>query len=224
MITRSEFILAKVIGPDVLDVGCAGHSLKLGSPYWLHGQLAEQFPYVTGIDLNAENIRQMHDAGFHNVFTASAEDFSLDKKFDSIVAGELIEHLSNPGLFLERCRAHLKPNGRLVISTPFAFALINVIYALVKYPRTCQNDEHTVWFCPETLQELAVRHGFRVQQWELIEDYEFDNPSFAYRLFARLITKAGRLLLPARLRKNDMIFVFLLAESPISDENRGRGG
>jgi len=207
---RTEHILRNVVGSDVLDVGCAGHVPKPGSPYWLHGRLREKFQSLAGIDLNAENIQRLKDSGYENVHVASAEDFDLGKKFDTIVAGELIEHLSNPGLFFSRCHQHLKAGGRLVISTPYAFALLYVLYAFIKFPKTCQNDQHSVWFCPETLAELASRHGFSVVQWELIEDYEFDNPSLSYRIFARMVTTVGRVLLPARLRKNDMIFVFSL--------------
>lgn len=214
MVTRSEQILTRIIGPNVLDVGCAGHIPKPGSPYWLHERLCASFPSVIGIDLNVENIRQLREVGYDNIHVASAEDFSLDGKFDTIVAGELIEHLSNPGSFLERCQAHLKPAGRLVISTPYVYSLLNMVYAFIKYPQTCQNDEHTMWFCPKTLSRLAARYGFRVEQWELIEDYEFDNPSLAYRIFARLVTTIGRFLLPARLRKNDMLFVFSLEGEP----------
>jgi cyclopropane fatty-acyl-phospholipid synthase-like methyltransferase len=205
---RSDEILDRVIGPDVLDVGCAGHVPNPGSPYWLHGRLRQKFPVVVGIDLNMENIRQLQSLGYQNIHLASAEDFDLNLKFDTIVAGELIEHLSNPGMFFSRCRAHLKPNGRIIITTPYAFALLYILYAFIKFPKTCQNEEHSVWFCPETLIELAFRSGFHVDQWDLIEDYEFDNPSWSYRLFARLITTIGRVIIPARLRKNNMIFVF----------------
>jgi SAM-dependent methyltransferase len=206
---RSDDILNKVFGPDVLDVGCAGHIPKPGSAYWLHGRLREKFPSLVGIDLNEGNIQHLRDLGYGNIFVASAEDFSLNTKFDTIVAGELIEHLSNPGLFFERCHAHLNLNGRLVISTPYAYALLYMLYAFMKYPKTCQNDEHTVWFCPATISELATRYGFKVASWELIEDYELDNPSALYRFFARFITTVGRFLLPTRLRKNCMLFVFV---------------
>jgi cyclopropane fatty-acyl-phospholipid synthase-like methyltransferase len=207
---RSEQILKHVDGRHILDVGCAGHNPKPGSPYWLHGRLLEKFPSVAGIDLNSENIEKLLEMGFENIEIANAEEFDLHTTFDCIVAGELIEHLSNPGHFLERCRAHLKGGGRLVISTPHAFSLLYFSYAVLKYPKTCQNDEHTLWFCPKTLAGLASRYGFRVVSWELIEDYEFDNSSKLYLFFARFMTTLGRLLIPGRLRKNTMIFVFEL--------------
>jgi 2-polyprenyl-3-methyl-5-hydroxy-6-metoxy-1,4-benzoquinol methylase len=204
---RSDEIVKVVNGPDILDIGCAGHIPKPQSPYWLHGRLLAKFSSVVGIDLNAENIQKLREMGYENLFVASAEDFVLNTKFDSIVAGELIEHLSNPGAFLESCRNHLKNGGRVVLSTPYAFSLLYMLYAFLKYPNTCQNDEHASWFCPKTLNGLATRYGFRVTHWELIEDYEFDNSSKLYLMFARFITTVGRLLIPGRLRKNTMVFV-----------------
>jgi SAM-dependent methyltransferase len=206
---RSEEILNLVIGPDVLDVGCSDHQFRSNSQYWLHGVLRKRFPTLVGIDLNEEIVRMMRENGDENVFVGSAETYQLERKFDTIVAGELIEHLSNPGLFLENCRNHLKPKGRLVLSTPYAFSLLYILYSFLKFPKTCQNDEHVMWFCPRTLIELASRCGFVVSSWELIEDYELENPSFAYGIFARAMVSLGRIFLPGRLRKNDMLFVLV---------------
>lgn len=200
-----------VSGPDVLDVGCAGHIPKPGSLYWLHGRLRERFSSVIGIDLNLENIQLLREMGYENIHVANAEGFDLHQDFDTIVAGEIIEHLSNPGSFLDCCRAHLKKDGRVVLSTPYTFSLLYMLYAFLKYPNTCENKEHAVWFCPATLRELASRHGFRVKFWKLIEDYELDNESLAYRVFSKLMLTVGRILIPARLRQNTMLFVLELA-------------
>jgi SAM-dependent methyltransferase len=204
---RNDIILQHVVGPDVLDVGCSGHEIKPGSPYWLHGRLQNKFPATIGIDINQENINQLLDLGYENIYLQDAEDFAVDKKFDTIVAGELIEHLANPGRFLQRCRMHLKPGGRVIITTPYVFSLMYILYALVKYPRTCQNPEHTVWFGLQTLTELANRNGFIVYHWELIQDYELDNSSLLYRWFARMVTTIGRVTLPKRLRNNNLFFI-----------------
>lgn len=204
---RNDIILQHVVGPDVLDVGCSGHEIKPGSPYWLHGRLQSKFPATIGIDIDQENINQLLDLGYENIYLQDAEEFAVDKKFDTIVAGELIEHLANPGRFLQRCRMHLKPGGRVIITTPYVFSLMYILYALVKYPRTCQNPEHTVWFGLQTLTELANRNGFIVSHWELIQDYELDNPSLLYRWFARMVTTIGRVTLPKRLRNNNLFFI-----------------
>lgn len=210
---RSEIILEWVEGPDVLDLGCAGHEVLPDSPYWLHGKIREKFPTAFGLDYSSENIQKMKQLGFENVFVGNAEEFSFDKQFDTIVAGELIEHLSNPGKFFESCAKHLKTNGNLVITTPYAFSLLYILYAFYKYPKTCQNDEHSMWFCPETLIEIGERFGYKVKHWNLIEDYEFDNPSILYKLFARFVTSVGKIILPRRLRNNVILCVFRLESS-----------
>ena len=204
---RVQKLLSHVTGPDVLDIGCAGHLPKPGSPYWLHGKLREKFPNIVGVDLNEVNVEVLKKQGFRDLYVASAESFELGKKFDTIVSGELIEHLSNPGLFLLQCKKHIKPDGRIVLSTPYVFSLFSFIYAFLKFPDTCENKEHAVWFCPRTLTELSNRSGFDVIHWELIEDYELDNPSIPYKIFAGLMVTVGRILIPGKLRKNAMVFV-----------------
>src|SRR5216683_6823005 len=121
---RTDEILHWVKGPKVLDVGCTSHTLEVGSPHWLHGRLREMFPSVAGIDVSTKNVETLRGHGFGNVYVQSAECFNLSEKFDTIVAGELIEHLANPGLFLQQACAHLKPGGRLVLTTPNAFSLL----------------------------------------------------------------------------------------------------
>ena len=203
---RTEAILKWVKGPNVLDVGCTGHELGIDPRYWLHGRLREAFPRVVGIDISKENIARLHARGFSDIYLHSAEEFQLSERFDTIVAGELIEHLANPGRFLDRARQHLAEAGRLVLSTPYPFSLLNTLYAFYKYPKTCQNPEHACWFCPQTLKALGQRHGFRVRHFELIEDYYPFDPSVRYRAFIRFVRLFGPVL-PKRVKMNTMLFV-----------------
>jgi SAM-dependent methyltransferase len=135
----------------------------------------------------------------------------LPQRFDSVVAGELIEHLENPELFLKRYAAHLKPDGRIVLTTPYPFCLPNFTYALLRFPRTCTNPEHVMWFCPSTLHALSKRAGLDVRHWEVIEDYYPGGP-LAYRILVRLISTL-RSVLPRRLRCNSILFVLSRAET-----------
>lgn len=207
MKSRVDAILEVVRGPDVLDVGCAGHVPKLGSPYWLHGRLRDRFN-VSGIEIAGAAVRELESLGFDRVVIADAHDFHLDERFDTIVAGELIEHLGRPEEFLRTAARHLKPGGRLVLTTPYPFSLLNFLYALKNFPKTCSNAEHTMWFCPSTMHELARRAGLVVQDWALIADYELDTGSRSYRFFVSAIRLLGWLL-PRRLRHNAMLFVLV---------------
>ncbi len=217
--TRVIKILSHIRGPWVLDVGCAAAVPEVGSHYWLHGQLREKFPNVVGIDISEKNIETLRSVGFRDVFVANAETFSLSQKFDTIVAGELIEHLSNPELFLARSREHLAPGGRLVITTPNVFSLLYFLYAFLKFPKTCSNPEHTCWFCPQTLQELSRRAGFRTVHWEYVADYRTEGQRLRYRTFASLTSWLPRLL-PDRLRCNTILFVLEPPEQRDKVESR----
>ncbi len=210
---RPEEILKWVNGPKVLDVGCTSHTINIESPNWLHGRLRERFPDVVGIDISRENVENLKKAGFANLYVQSAEEIELREVFDTIVAGELIEHLSNPGAFLQRARRHLGEKGRVVLTTPNPFSIAYVLYAVLKYPRTCFNLEHTCWFCPQTMIELTRRNGFKISHFELIDDYDSGDPSFLYRQFGRLMNLLSPIL-PMRWKKT-MLFVLVPHGDPV---------
>jgi cyclopropane fatty-acyl-phospholipid synthase-like methyltransferase len=178
----------------------------LDSEGWLHHRLVEAFPRVIGVESDQENVRALQAAGYGNVRVGDAQDLQLGERFDTIVAGELIEHLERPGDLLASARAHLKEEGAIILTTPYAFSLLFVIYAWLKYPKTCSNEEHTLWLCPSTAQVLIERAGLRVTKWELVEDYRSDLPSRAYRRFLRLYPLLRRVL-PDRMRCNCMVIV-----------------
>ena len=69
---------------------------------------------------------------------ADAEEFDLGRSFEVVWAGEIIEHLSCAGGFLDAARRHLEPGGRLVITTPNAFAVSNFVYRIGGRPRDQQ--------------------------------------------------------------------------------------
>lgn len=199
---RSDEVLKRVRGRVVLDVGCAGQD---PSPDWIHGKLRDREGELVGIDIDPERIAALRRHGVNDIQLGDAQTFSLPQRFDTIVAGEVIEHLENPGLFLARAKEHLAENGRIILTTPYPFALVNVLYALIKFPKTCSNPDHAVWLCPQTISVLFARMRLRVLEWTLIEDY----PPYAGRRTRALVRVMRALRLPARLRANAMIYVLV---------------
>lgn len=55
-------------------------------------------------------------------------EFPDNKKYDLVVAGEVIEHLEDPRTLLARIRRMLAPDGRAFISTPTNSATVDHIY------------------------------------------------------------------------------------------------
>ncbi len=211
---RAGQIVPLVEGPRVLHVGCAAHEPDPNDPSWLHGQLVKYFPETAGVDLREDLIEQLRSLGYKNLHVANAETFDLGQEFDTIVAGDMIEHLSNPGLFLDRARQHLakgKPGGKLIISTPYPFCLPAFVYAFLKYPKTCWNVEHANWFCLRTFEELARRADLKIVHWDLIGSYAPDNPCMPYRMGVGFLRYFGWLI-PKRLKCNTMVFVLTRSE------------
>ena len=150
-------------GDTVLDVGGINHDHKeYKREDWLHKGIKKVAKQVDGIDIEREEIKHLNNLGY-NVFYADIEnpDVSLDKKYDVIVAGELIEHLSKPGIFLENCKKFLKEKGRLIITTPNAWCYFNFASILLRQ-RTAAHWQHTCWYDKQTIEQLFHRFDLKV--------------------------------------------------------------
>ena len=108
---RLNVVLPLFKGESILDVGCAS---RYGRSDWLHGVIASSFPNVVGIDINEETIDRIKSEGF-KAYMADAQDFDLHQTFDTVFAGEIIEHLDNVHGLLTSVRRHLGPGGRFVL-------------------------------------------------------------------------------------------------------------
>jgi 2-polyprenyl-3-methyl-5-hydroxy-6-metoxy-1,4-benzoquinol methylase len=152
-------LIEALVGKDdvVLDVGFSGQGVTREDPNWPHGLLQKRARKVYGIDLAIDRAAFPDTERYHE---ASAELFSFPGvRFDVIFAGDVIEHLPNPGLFLARVKEHLSPRGILVLTTPNAFNLFNLTEKLTKDEPTV-NSDHTCYFNHKTLRVLAQKCGF----------------------------------------------------------------
>jgi 2-polyprenyl-3-methyl-5-hydroxy-6-metoxy-1,4-benzoquinol methylase len=174
---RIREIIVRCEGDLILDIGCAATQLenlkeKIESNLWLHEELTKRFSKVVGIDIKKKEIQELKKIGY-DVRYGNAEDFELNEKFDTIVAGELIEHLSNPGKFLDACWNHLKEGGKVILTTPNPFWFEFIIRK--NFKRLYVNPEHTAWYDERVLTQLAKRHRFEVVEIKYI--IKWYNPS-----------------------------------------------
>jgi 2-polyprenyl-6-hydroxyphenyl methylase/3-demethylubiquinone-9 3-methyltransferase len=125
-------------GLRILDIGC-GAGLLCEPLTRLGAQL-------TGVDPSASNIAAawLHaDKGQLSIDyrCSTVEQMDGRERFDIVLAMEVVEHVSDVGLFLNRCAAMLKPGGMMVISTlnrnwkSFALAIVGAEYVLRWLPR-----------------------------------------------------------------------------------------
>jgi 2-polyprenyl-3-methyl-5-hydroxy-6-metoxy-1,4-benzoquinol methylase len=159
--TKKDLIEHKIKSTDsVLDVGFWGQGVGPTDPNWVHALLKERAREVWGLDIDFdESAVEPKD----RYVRASAESFSFDKKFDVIFAGDLIEHLSNPGLFLQSARKHCADSGTLILTTPNCFNLFNIAEKFSKREPTVNHD-HTCYFNSKTLSQLLGKNGWHVER------------------------------------------------------------
>lgn len=178
----------------MLDVG-AGSGVDRAD--WMHALVAGAASEVVGIELDPKLAEKASGRGF-TVVVGDAESMDLGRCFDVVWAGEVIEHLSNAGAFLDSARAHLHPGGRLVLTTPNVFAISNFVYRIGAKPRF--NKGHTCWYDELTLSQLLVRHGFAVVE---ISYVGHRTPGRIRALLARTV----RAVLPRHLAENTLLVV-----------------
>lgn len=154
---RFEFIKDYIMGKDVLDLGCLEYSERNASkPEWLHGMIVQTAKAV-GVDI----------IGGQGIIQADVQDpdFNLCRRFDVVVAGELIEHLGNQAVFLENVRKHLKPDGKLIISTPNAANMGIFLRRVLKlHGGISQAKGHVLIHDERTLGMILEKHGFQVER------------------------------------------------------------
>jgi 2-polyprenyl-3-methyl-5-hydroxy-6-metoxy-1,4-benzoquinol methylase len=163
---RFEVIRPYVESGEVMDVGCvdarpARHDAATRiarKPNLLFKQITQLNPRALGVDIDPEGIEHLKQAGYEAV-CADVETMDLGRKFDCIVAGEIIEHLENPGLFLRNMHRHLADDGVLVLSTPNPFYAVQS-WKIWRYGRPAVHEDHVNWQDPATLETLLRRTGF----------------------------------------------------------------
>ena len=165
---RGEIIEQFAVGKDVLDVGCTellGTTTEKGkTERWIHEKIRRVAKEVVGVDINKTQVEALRARGY-NIICGDVEQVDLGRKFDVIVAGELIEHLSNPGLFLENMKRHLKDDGVLILTTPNRFHFYTFLQAFVTGREPVYNKPiaaHVHYYDINSLKALVARHGYQV--------------------------------------------------------------
>lgn len=151
---------------------------------------------------------------FPQVLKASAELIPFkDNTFDSIVAGELIEHLDHPNLFLNESYKILKKEGYLILTTPNKNSWINKIFkTLETYNRQDlpYEERHKILFTKDSLIKMTSKHFYLKFFTYFVDDENSatDNISKLNKIpFAFSLRRLLHRILPSELREG-MFFLF----------------
>ena len=170
---RVNYILSACQGKRVLHVGCAdapNTQKRFETGTLLHTAIEKVAAVQYGIDLSEKGISFLQKNGFKNLAVANVEDLLVhnplgQNEYDVIVAGEIIEHLPNPGLFLDAIKPLLKqPDGQLVLTTINATNVYRLTYMLLKGEEIVHPD-HVSYYSRKTLIKLLTLKGFIVKDF-----------------------------------------------------------
>jgi len=164
---KYKIVRELVKNKDVLDIGSVGQA----HVYTLWNLIKENAKSATGVDIVPSKDKKI---AFGNM-----EKYNFRKKFDIIVAGDVLEHVSNQGLLLDNIKKHLKDKGKLILST------VNAKWITVMLK---PNPTHALWHCEYTLKALLKRHGF------VITYFRFYPPNAKFNPIKHFLTRKSEIL------------------------------
>ena len=174
LVQRVAYIKNICRGKKVLHLGCTNYpytEISLENDDLLHLELMKITENLTGFDFDQKGLDILAGRGVKKLYAADLENLEkleLDETFEVVVAGEIIEHLSNPGLFLRGIRRFMNPQTILVISTVNAYCGMRFAqYALRGKGGSSEpvHPDHVAYYSYSTLNLLARRENFTVSRF-----------------------------------------------------------
>ncbi|MCB0631541.1 MAG: methyltransferase domain-containing protein [Saprospiraceae bacterium] len=148
-----EAIAAQVASSvrNILDVGCGNA--------WVAGHFCRKGISVTSLDIAQRNpAKALETYPFENHTAVVADVYTLPfrpESFDCIIASEIIEHVADPRLFIQRLVEVLRPGGQLILTTPFDE---KIAYSLcIHCNRPTPQHAHIHSFTKDSLAQLVRR-------------------------------------------------------------------
>lgn len=186
LVDRDEWIIEQCRGKRVLHIGCTDWPMtasRIEEGRLLHTQLLSVGQDVVGLDTDAEGIARLRELlPTHEFFVHNAENLQdcsglRSRVFDVIVAADVIEHLSNVGLFLAGVKTYMTPATELLITTPHAYSIKRMFLMFLGYEHV--HDDHTAYFSLSTLKRILGRFGFEIAS---CCGFQWKNPTARNRL------------------------------------------
>jgi SAM-dependent methyltransferase len=154
--SRRDFVRRYLVGRRVLDIGNIGN-LKAGRTPLFKDVTGLT---VVGLDIDLDAIATsrypLQIAG-----SALALPFA-DGVFDTVYAGEVLEHLWDPFLSVREMGRVLRNGGRLILDTPNPLALERLVRWVLLGHNTVGDRDHKILYEPAVLKGMLEHAGFTV--------------------------------------------------------------
>jgi 2-polyprenyl-3-methyl-5-hydroxy-6-metoxy-1,4-benzoquinol methylase len=174
IVQRVDFIKAACKDKKVLHLGCTNYPYTkeaIDTNALLHFELEKIASEVYGFDFDQAGIDILTQHGTKKLYQADLEKLEavdLNEKFDVIVAGEMIEHLNNPGLFLHGVKRFMNADTSLIITTINAYCAMRFwTYFLRGRGGIAEpvHPDHVAYYSYSTLKLLINRAELNVKDF-----------------------------------------------------------
>lgn len=124
---------------------------------------------VEGSKVHVDYLKQrIGDRKGVNIFSAMAEDFIADKKYDTIIMFHILEHIRKPVSLLKKYAAMLAPKGKMIIMVPNASCMnrqvglkMGFLKRLNQLNRTDRKIGHRIVFDLRALKKAIDKSGLK---------------------------------------------------------------
>lgn len=193
----------------VLDIGSATGTLCF--------YLASKVLSIDGIELSLNAYRQAklnkNKLGVKNVnfINSSIEEYKTDKKYDLVMCFEVLEHIENDLLVLQKINKMMKENSTFVISIPSKNAPLHKLGMLIKF------DKRVGHLRRYSFDEIGQK--INLSGFEIVRSFKYEgilrNFLFTNNFFGQLIIFTKLSLINYLFTKADNFLLNLFGESQI---------
>jgi len=148
VVDRAEYLTGVVENKVIFDLGAVGPMSEILRQKAYEYNAADKEP-GNGLVKN-----------YHQLDLDEVDELPDIPGLELIVAGEVLEHLSNAGHFLDLLHGYGVP---VILTVPNCFSAAGRHY--LGRGVECVNREHVAWYSYHTLKVLIERHRFRLVEW-----------------------------------------------------------
>lgn len=161
---RIKILTKECEGKSVLDVGFR----SIDDP--LTKRIMEVSSLWHGVDIDADAVAEAN-TGPMCAGVGEFETYRNGFEYDIVLLGEVLEHSDAPGAMIVSAKRCLNKDGVILFSTPnpewYIRGFFIAAYPLLSFLRRAGviervNDEHLMWFCSWTMENLARKYGLEI--------------------------------------------------------------
>jgi len=165
-----------------------GRWLDVGASSGDFVEIASRDREIEGLELSEQAVHEARLRGL-TMHCAPVEQFEPEAPYAMITAFDVLEHLREPRLFLQRLRGWLQTDGHLVLTLPD----VSSFYArwlMRRHWFFYMPNEHLFYYDPDTVRRLLEDEHFHVEQ--VRTTYKMLTPRYAASNLRNFNASLGR--------------------------------